>query len=306
MLTIFASPKAFAGEFDLIQRNAVASWTRLQPTPQVLLMGNESGTKAACRELGVEHVPDVRLSEFGTPFADSILELAEQRARHPYLLWIAADTILCDDLMPALTRVGRRFERFCMVAGRYRLAPPGPIDFDDERWQQRLRSAAIGPLGEDVSAGDFFLFPKSLWGAFPPFVEGRTALDGWMMFRALETGAALIDATSVVRTLHQDHSYGHHPDGEAGVWFGPEARHNLALARKRFLTRENADWLLTEQGIRRPPRSFRRHVAWCTRVAAFHPRLGWPFRAYRYVVERLYLRPAAARADAALLASRQR
>jgi hypothetical protein len=127
-----------------------------------------------------------------------------------------------------------------------------------------------------------------------------------MVFRTLETGAALVDATPAVVTLHQDHSYRHHPDGEAGVWFGAEARHNLALAGRRLLTRENADWLLTRDGLARPPRSFRRHVAWCARVAAFHPRLGWPLRAYRYLVERVYLGPAAARADAAARAALQR
>ena len=298
MLTIFASPKAFTGEFDTIQRNAVASWTRLRPPPQVLLIGNEPGTAAVCRELGVEHVPDVRVNNFGTPFADSVIELAEQRARHPFLLWIAADTILCDDVTAALEEVSRRFERFCMIAGRYRLPRPAPIDFDDPHWQADVRGAAIGPLVGDVPAGDFFLFPRSFWGRFPPFVEGRTAIDGWMLFRTLESGAALVDATSAVMTIHQDHAYGHHPHGEAGVWFGPEARHNLALAGKRLLTRENADWMLTPKGLRRPPRSFRRHVAWCAQVAAFHPRVGWPFRVYRYIVERAFLRPAAARADA--------
>ena len=296
MLTIFASPKAFTGEFDVIQRNAVASWARLRPRPQVLLIGNEPGTAAVCRALGAEHVLDVRVNEFGTPFADSIIELAEARARHPLLLWIAADTILCDDVIPAVKKVSGRFQRFCMIAGRYRLPRPGPINFDDAHWQSRVREAAIAPSVEDVPAGDFFLFPKSFWGRFPPFVEGRTALDGWMLFRALETGGVLVDATPAVTTIHQDHSYAHHPDGERGVWFGAEAAHNLALAGKRMLTRENADWMLTPHGLRRPPRSFRRHVAWCARFAAFHPRVGWPFRAYRYLVERAILRPVAARA----------
>lgn len=300
MLTIFASPKAFTGEFDTIQRNAVATWTRLWPRPQVLLIGNELGTAAACAELGVEHVPEVRVNEFGTPFADSIIELAEQRAEHAFLLWIAADTLLGDDVMPALAQVSGRFQRFCMVTGRYRLPHPAPIDFDDPEWQARVRRAAIGPLVSDMPAGDFFLFPRSFWGTFPPFVEGRTAVDGWMLFRTLETGAPLIDATPAVMTIHQDHAYGHHPQGETGVWFGPEARHNLALAGKRLLTRENADWWLTPHGLRRPPHSFRRHVAWCARIAAFHPRAGWPLRAYRYAVERVLLTPAAARADAGI------
>lgn len=298
MLTIFTTPRAFAGEFDVIQRNAIASWTRLQPRPQVLLMGNEPGTAAVCGQLRVEHVPEVRVNEFGTPFADSMIELADARAIHPLLLWIAADTILCDDVMPAVQEVSGRFRRFCIIAGRYRLPHPAPINFDDSAWQMKLRASVIGPLLDDLSAGDFFVFPRSFWGRFPAFIEGRSALDGWMLFRTLETGAALVDATPVVMTVHQDHGYERHPGGEAAKLAGPEAQHNLKLARKRMLTRDNADWILTADGLRRPPRSFRRHVAWCARYAAFHPRSGWPLRAYRFIVERLILGPAAARADA--------
>jgi len=298
MLTIFTTPRAFAGEFDVIQRNAIASWIRLQPTPQVLLMGNEPGTAAVCRQLGVEHVPEVRLSELGTPFADSMIELADERARYPLLLWIAADTILCDDVMPAVMAVSSRFQRFCMIAGRYRLPHPAQIDFADGAWQEKVNASAIGPLLEDLSAGDFFVFPRSFWGRFPPFIEGRSALDGWMLFRTLETGGALVDATPVVTTIHQDHSYARDPGGAEGRLSGPETKHNVQLARKRMLTRDNADWILTRDGLRHPPPSFRRHVAWCARYAAFHPRAGWPLRAYRFIAERFILGPAAARADA--------
>jgi hypothetical protein len=226
-----------------------------------------------------------------------MLELAEERARYPLLLWIAADTILFDDVIPAVKEVSKRFQRFCMIAGRYRLPHPAPMDFAEAAWQVNAKAAVIGPLLEDVCAIDFFVFPKSFWGRFPPFIEGRSALDCWMLFRALETGAALVDATPAVTTIHQDHSYAHDPGGAARL-SGPEAKHNLGLARKRMLTRDNADWMLTPNGLQRPPRSFRRHVAWCARYAAFYPRAGWPFRAYRFVMERCILAPAAARADA--------
>src|SRR6185503_12248677 len=160
MLTIFTAPRAFTGEFDLIQRNAIMSWTRLHPRPQVLLMGHEPGTAAVCAQLGAEHVPEVRVNEFGTPFADSMIELADARARHPFLLWIATDTILYDDVIPAVQAVSRCFRRFCMIAGRYRLPHPAPIDFDDAGWQLKLRASVIGPLLDDLSAGDFFVFPR--------------------------------------------------------------------------------------------------------------------------------------------------
>lgn len=303
MLTIIAAPRAFVGEFDVIQRNAIGSWTRLRPAPQVLLIGNEPGTADVCAELGVGHIPGVRVGESGAPFADSMLALAEQRAAHPLLLWVAADTVLFDDLMHAARQVADRFEPFCMVVGRYHVTDSRPIDFTDPAWDARLRRAAFGPLLDDLGAGDVFLFRRHFWRDFPPFIEGRGALDGWMFFRTLATGAALVDATAAVMTIHQDHGYGDQANRGSDV----EAAYNRRLAGAGgLMTRDNANWLLTPRGLVRPRRSFRRHVAGCAYLAAAHPRLAWPLRAYQLAVDRLLLRPSAARADTRVRAAGRR
>jgi len=41
VLTIFAIPKPFSGEFDRIQRNAISSWKSLPGAPQIILFGDE-------------------------------------------------------------------------------------------------------------------------------------------------------------------------------------------------------------------------------------------------------------------------
>ena len=43
-LTLFATPKRFQGHIDNIQRNAIASWTRLNPRPEIILFGADDGT----------------------------------------------------------------------------------------------------------------------------------------------------------------------------------------------------------------------------------------------------------------------
>ena len=43
LITIFSIPKAFSGEIDVIQRNAVRSWRALGPDVQVILLGDEEG-----------------------------------------------------------------------------------------------------------------------------------------------------------------------------------------------------------------------------------------------------------------------
>jgi len=44
MLTLFALPKPFRGRNGIIQQNAIRSWTLLEPTPEIILFGDEFGT----------------------------------------------------------------------------------------------------------------------------------------------------------------------------------------------------------------------------------------------------------------------
>ena len=59
MLTIFALPKAFHGHFGVIERNAITSWTRLQPKPEIILFGDDEGTANIADKLGLQHVLNI-------------------------------------------------------------------------------------------------------------------------------------------------------------------------------------------------------------------------------------------------------
>jgi hypothetical protein len=81
LLTIFCCPKPFTDpHVNLIQRNAIKSWTRLEPRPQILLLGDEAGTDELGRELGLEHVPQIQCNEHGTPLVSDILRQGQKRA----------------------------------------------------------------------------------------------------------------------------------------------------------------------------------------------------------------------------------
>ena len=97
MLTLFAIPKHFRGHFAVIQRNAILSWTRLTPRPEILLFGNEEGTAEIAAELGLRHFPEVTRNEFGTPLLDDLFRQAEQHASTPLLGYVNSDIILTND-----------------------------------------------------------------------------------------------------------------------------------------------------------------------------------------------------------------
>ena len=97
MLTIFTVPKAFNGHIDIIQRNAIKSWTLLEPRCQVILAGDDEGTDLAARDLGVEHIPNLTRNDFGTPLLDSAYQQVEDAAKYPLICYVNADLILMND-----------------------------------------------------------------------------------------------------------------------------------------------------------------------------------------------------------------
>src|ERR1700686_122953 len=102
MLMIFATPKPFEGHIDVIQRNAIESWTLLHPDCEVILFGDEPGTAEISRELGIRHIPDVRRSEFGTKRLDYMFARAQESARNDLLCYSNCDIILTQSFRDAV------------------------------------------------------------------------------------------------------------------------------------------------------------------------------------------------------------
>ena len=228
---MLACPKPFVGQTAIIQRNAITSWTRLNPRPEIILFGDEAGTAAACRELGLRHVSAIGRNERGTPLLNDVLAQGSQLATQGPQCFINADIILMDDFVRAVDRVASAKSSFLMIGQRTDLDVTAPIAFDDPRWAESLRSAvaAGGRLhGEDGI--DYFVFSAGLFNPVPPLLIGRAAVDNWLVFRARARWRPVIDATAAVTAVHQNHDYSHHPEGRDGVYVGDEAQTNLKLA----------------------------------------------------------------------------
>jgi len=78
-LTLFTTAKPFAGHSAIIQRNALGSWSRLQPRPEILLIGDEEGYEEAAAGVGAVRVPDLERNEFGTPLVSEIFRSGRER-----------------------------------------------------------------------------------------------------------------------------------------------------------------------------------------------------------------------------------
>lgn len=254
MLTLFSVPKSFHGHTGIIQTNALQSWLRLGPDCEIILFGEEGGTAETAARFGVRHAPDVSRNEYGTPLLNDVFERAQAMASHNLLCYVNADIILLSDFKRAVDVVARFKSSFLMVGKRQDLDLDRTLDFKQIKWERILRYDAYrygSPRPPDYI--DYFVFPKGFYKNVPPFAVGRTSFDNWLVWKAREMGASVVDASATVMAIHQNHDYSHHSDGWTGVFKGPEAKRNRQLmgGRRHYFTVADATHRLSKMGLKR-------------------------------------------------------
>lgn len=250
MITFFTTAKPFDGDNGIRQVNAIRSWQALHPAVEVLLFGQAAGYVETATELGLVHIPDVDMNEFGVPRIDSMVSVAAARGRHALQAYINCDIILLGDYLSAVQRIP--FDRFLMVAQRFDVDINAPIDFASSAWaseigrRARAEGQKLAPCGIDV-----FLEKGRIWRDLPPMVVGRGMYDNWLIYYCRARGIPVVDATEVVTMVHQNHDYGHITGGKRTVEVGDEASRNLRLAGgyQHLFTIQDADWRLTAVGL---------------------------------------------------------
>jgi hypothetical protein len=277
-VTIFSIPKPFQGHTGVIQRNAIQSWTRLEPRCEIILCGDEPGAADIAAELNLKHIRDLARNEFGTPFLHTTFEQVRQIAAGELLCYMNCDLIFLEDFTRAIERLDD--QPFLMVGQRWDFDQTELLDFDEPDWREKLRERVeTSATPHSLWGLDYFVFPRQgVLDRMPPFVVGRPGWDNWMIYNARQRGIAVIDASAAVKVIHQNHDYNHVPQRTGERWVGPEAQRQVRLVQElmngntiRFAI-VDATHCLDERGISRirSLRSLRRH--WDT-LPALHPRI---------------------------------
>ena len=83
-----------------------------------------------------------------------------------------------------------------------------PIDFRDGQWSDKLRQLALtSGFQQGEYWIDLFLFRKGHYLNMPPLIVGHCYWDTWMIWSALRLGIPVLDGTSFVMPIHQNHGY---------------------------------------------------------------------------------------------------
>ena len=210
MITIFTIPRPFVGKFDYIQRNAIRSWLRLEPTPEILLFGRERGVQEAARDFGGLPVYTTERSEHGTPLVNKVLWKAQAIAHNDILVMANADNLYLSDFIPAILGCARAFPRFLMIGQRWDAEVSGLLEFG-QGWEKSIRQRTIGLHAK--AAVDYLVFRDGAWWQdMPGFAVGRSSYDGWMVAKTRAAGVPVVDATGALTVVHQNHAIS--PDAE--------------------------------------------------------------------------------------------
>jgi hypothetical protein len=254
-ITIFTAPKPFTNpHISLIQRNAIQSWLRLGDDVKVILIGDEPGMAEYAAETGIQYLPQVACNTLGTPLVSSIFTLARQVSTSPLLAYVNADILLTPQLVKIASQVYCQIKEFLIVGQRYDLSVQQPLDFRSG-WDSRLlvdvqsRGRLHPPAGSD-----YFIFPRTCFTGLPNFTIGRAGWDNWMIYHARTQQLPVVDATSAIIVIHQDHDYSHLPNGQPHYHL-PESTENLRLAggRRTVFTLADADHRILEGQLQRIP-----------------------------------------------------
>ncbi len=120
LLTLFTAPKSFENpHINTIQRSTLRNWLALGDEVAVAVIGDDPGIAEVCAEYGIQHLPDVRTNQQGTPLISSIFELGRGLNDSPYLVYANADILFLPDLVTAVKRLAESDKPFLAVGQRY-------------------------------------------------------------------------------------------------------------------------------------------------------------------------------------------
>jgi hypothetical protein len=298
MLTIFTTPKPFAGHIEVIQRNAIGSWRQLGDDVEILLIGDEKGMGEIAREYNALHIADVNCNELGTPLVNSIFQIASKVSRYATMCYVNADIILLDDLLTTISLIEAQFQEFLMIGQRWDIDLRNRIAFDENwRHEMNLMLEAKGRL-HPPAGSDYFIYKRNTFDQMPSFALGRAGWDNWMIYDGRSRHIPVVDCTGSATVIHQDHDYAHLPDGQPHYRL-PESDENVRLSggQETIFTLSDANWIVQDGQVLRKPwgKRLNRRGIEAGLISTFGPgKISWitrvvlhPVEAFRYYLNAL-------------------
>ena len=251
MIAIFSSPRPFAGEFNLIQRNAIISWLNLSDVKIFLFEDEEGTTKKICDEYSLNYLHEVKKNKNGTPLMDNCIEIIKKKVDAEAIVHVSTDIILNKTFTETVLKINNIFPNkiFYVIGQRIDINESFNLTNCslDENFFKKLKN--IGNL-HTPTAMDYFVFSRNFDIKMPPFAIGRPGWDSWLVSYCKKKNIPVIDATHSIDAFHQNHSY----PTKKNFYFQSECNYNFKLAGgdKNLMNIREADYIFINNQLRNP------------------------------------------------------
>jgi hypothetical protein len=250
-ITIFSTLKPSLNEhIQIIQKNALTSWSKLQPLPEIILFNKQSELNVPEIPKEVKIISNVKRNEEGLPFVNDMFFQAQAIASNNVLLYVNGDILVTQSLITTLQIVKNHFHHFLVVGRRWDVNINSNINFANSLWYKSIEKIPDVKLHEPTAI-DYLLFSKRYWFQIPPFTIGRAGWDTGMIYLAIKEKKPIIDATYNIRVIHQNHNYKHTQGEEKEIWLGKTAQHNYTLFGGMLNAKNilDAGWIIANNKI---------------------------------------------------------
>jgi hypothetical protein len=215
-LSIFTTCKPMVGLDAIHQDNAIRSWLALEPTPQVIVYGDEEGVKEYCdhtrapgewRPYGLFHGSLLTYTRYGKPQVNELFDRGVHHEILPLSIYINADVCMFQDLVETCNDLAKLDYPFIASGQRLNLdCDVSVVTFAEMRSKAISAKNYLPPTG-----ADYFIMPArwaTPWTFRIPdgLGIGHLAWDNFIPWAAVHYGGAtFIDVTRTVTAVHQNH-----------------------------------------------------------------------------------------------------
>ncbi|MBF0432456.1 MAG: glycosyltransferase family 2 protein [Fibrobacteria bacterium] len=210
MITFFTTYKSFEGQLALTQTNAIKSWYRLGKNVEIILFDENAQAEKIAKRFGLRYIPNIKKNEKGTPYLSEMFAETMKLAINDLVCYINCDIILPQDFLEKVAIVNRNLKhKYLLVGRRYNMDVDSEIPFTNTNEMNAFFAAARKQaMHYDVSAIDYFLFPRYFYNHIPPFLAGRAGFDNWLVWYGRRHGT-VVDGSDSLFVIHQNHDYMH-------------------------------------------------------------------------------------------------
>jgi len=208
--TIFTTPKPLEGRRLGSFLNALGTWQRLIPMPEIIVFGKDE----ILDYLNVKVVREYECSEDGLPFIDNLFAQAQEIASNDILVYTNDDILFSPDLAFAVKMVSSQAGGAFLATGQRWDTDINTLLLFEDSWHDLLLKIVkeTGVL-HSPSGKDYFIFNRPLGLSMRHVYVGRPAWDVILVADALRNGLIVVDLTQVVTAIHANHDLSHNPGG---------------------------------------------------------------------------------------------